>query len=68
MPSLNVSFYLISFFLGMASMQSAIAQDIEELKKGVVKIVATQVSDGQSKSRRGSGFIVELYKILPRIP
>ena len=45
----------------MASVRLAIAQDIEELKKGVVKVIATEVSDGQTKTNRGSGFIIELY-------
>lgn len=61
MPSLNVSLYLVLLLLGMASARWTSAQDIEELRKGVVKIIATQVSDGQSKSSRGSGFIIELY-------
>jgi Trypsin-like peptidase domain len=61
MLNLNLSPYLILLLLGMASMPRAMAQDIQELRKGVVKIVATQVSDGQSKTRRGSGFIVQLY-------
>ena len=58
---LNLSRYLILLVLVMASMHWAIAQDIEQLRKGVVKVIATQVSDGQTKTRRGSGFIVELY-------
>ena len=45
----------------MAVVRLAIAQDIEELRKGVVKVIATQVSDGQTKTNHGSGFIVELY-------
>jgi Trypsin-like peptidase domain len=61
MLHLNFTPQLILFFFAMASIQPAIAQDIEELRKGVVKIVATQVSDGQTKTRRGSGFIVQLY-------
>ncbi len=61
MLRLNITSQLILLFFAVASIQPAIAQDIEELRKGVVKVVATQVSDGQTKTRRGSGFIVQLY-------
>ena len=57
----NISIHLILLFFSMAVVRLAIAQDIEELRKGVVKVIATQVSDGQTKTNRGSGFIVELY-------
>ena len=61
MPRRNVSIHLILLFFSMAVVRLAIAQDIEELRKGVVKVIATQVSDGQTKTNRRSGFIVELY-------
>ena len=61
MPRLTVSVHLILLFCSMVSVRLAIAQDIEELKKGVVKVIATEVSDGQTKTNRGSGFIIELY-------
>lgn len=61
MLNLKVGLYAVLLVLGMGCVRWATAQGIEELQQGVVKVVATEASDGQTKTKRGSGFIIELY-------
>jgi S1-C subfamily serine protease len=50
-----------AILLSIALSPFCIAQDVEALRSGVVKIVATRVEEGMAKTKTGTGFIVDLY-------
>jgi hypothetical protein len=52
---------LAATLLGIALSSLCIAQDLEALRSGVVKIVATRLEEGITKTKTGTGFIVDLY-------
>lgn len=52
---------LAAILLGVVLSPFCIAQDVEALRSGVVKIVATRVEEGMGKTKTGTGFIVDLY-------